>query len=137
MRIIVDTNVILSALIKEGTTRAILTNPLIEFYTIEFAIKEIRKYKSLVIEKSGLSDEEFEIMLSLVMSNVKVVEKRQIEEKINESKELIEKVDPKDVPILACALTIPNDGLWSEDKHLKKQSKIKIFTTREILAEIK
>jgi len=137
MRIIVDTNVILSALIKEGTTRAILTNPLTEFYTIEFAIKEIRKYKSLVIEKSGLSGEEFEVMLSLVMSNVKVIEKCQIEGKINESKELIEKVDPKDVPILACAITIPNDGLWSEDKHLKKQNKIKVYTTKEIMEEIK
>ncbi|MCX6803260.1 MAG: PIN domain-containing protein, partial [Candidatus Diapherotrites archaeon] len=80
MRIIVDTNIILSSLIKQGKTRTILTNPAIEFFTIEFAIKEIRKYKTLVIEKSGLTDEEFEIMLSLLMGNVKVIDKKQTKE---------------------------------------------------------
>lgn len=45
MRIIVDSNIILSALIKDGNTRAILTNPLHEYFTIEFAIKEnIKKW---------------------------------------------------------------------------------------------
>lgn len=137
MRIIVDTNIILSALIKQGKTRAILTNPLIEFYTVEFAIREIRKYKALVIKKSGLNAEEFEVMLSLLMGNIKVIDKKQTKEKIAESKQLIEETDPKDVPILACALAIPNDGLWTEDKHLKKQNKAKVYNTQEIIELMK
>jgi predicted nucleic acid-binding protein len=137
MRIIVDTNIILSALIKQGKTRTILTNPLHEFYTIEFAIKEIRKYKKLVIKKSGLTEEEFEIILSLTMDNIKIIEKKRIKQKIKEAKRLIEKTDPKDVPILASALSIPNDGLWSDDKHLKKQNKAKTYNTKEIIEMIK
>jgi len=137
MRIIVDTNIIFSALIKQGKTRTILTNPVIEFFIIEFAIKEIRKYKTLVTDKSGLTDEEFEIMLSLLMGNIKVIDKKQTKEKIAESKQLIEETDPKDVPILACALAIPNDGLWTEDKHLKKQDKAKIYNTQEMIELMK
>ncbi|MBT4191822.1 MAG: hypothetical protein HOE11_00790 [Candidatus Diapherotrites archaeon] len=137
MRIIVDTNIILSALIKQGKTRTILTNPLHEFYTIEFAIKEIRKYKKLVVKKSGLTEEEFEIILSLTMDNIKIIEKKRIKQKIKEAKRLIEKTDPKDVPILASALSIPNDGLWSDDKHLKKQNKAKTYNTKEIIEMIK
>jgi len=137
MRIIVDTNIILSALIKQGKTRTILTNPLHEFYTIEFAIQEIRKYKNLVVKKSGLTEEEFEIMLSLIMDNIKIIEKKQIKQKIKEAKTIIEKTDPKDVPILASALSTPNDGLWSDDKHLKKQNTTKVYNTKEIIEMIK
>jgi predicted nucleic acid-binding protein len=133
MQIIVDTNVILSALIKQGKTRTILTNPLTEFFTIEFAIQEIRKYKTLVLEKSGLTDEEFEIMLSLLLGNVKIVLVEQIQSRINEAKEIMRNIDLKDAPILACALSIPNDGLWTEDKHLKKQGKAKVYNTQEMI----
>jgi predicted nucleic acid-binding protein len=133
MRIILDSNIILSALIKSGKTRTILTTPTNEFYTIEFAIQEIRKYKTLVLKKSGLTKEEFEIMLSLIMDNIQIIEKQLIKSKINEAKKLMEKIDPKDVPILACALAIPNDGLWSNDKHLKKQPKAKVYNTKEII----
>jgi predicted nucleic acid-binding protein len=133
MRIIVDTNIILSALIKQGKTRTILTSPLTEFYTIEFAIQEIRKYKTLVLEKSGLMDEEFELMLSLILGNVKIIPVEQIQLKINEAKEIMCNIDPKDAPILACALSMPNDGLWTEDKHLKKQGKAKVYNTQEMI----
>jgi predicted nucleic acid-binding protein len=42
-------------------------------------------------------------------------------------------IDPKDAPILACALSMPNDGLWTEDKHLKKQGKAKVYNTQEMI----
>lgn len=133
MRIIVDSNIIMSAMIKQGTTRTILTNPKIEFYTVKFAIQEIRKYKKLITKKSGLTEEEFEIMLSLTMDNIKIIEKQQAKTKLKEAKKLIEKIDSKDVPILSGALSIPNEGLWTMDKHLKKQKKAKVYNTKEII----
>ena len=47
--------------------------------------------------------------------------------------ELISVIDEKDVPFIALALSIKNDGIWTNDKHFKKQKKIKIFTTQDLI----
>lgn len=72
-------------------------------------------------------------MLSLLMENIKIIEKSRVKLKIKEAKKLIEQIDPKDVPILAGTLSIPNDGIWSDDKHLKKQKKSRVYNTKEII----
>ena len=137
MRLIIDTNIILSALIKQGTTRSILTNPQIEFYIADFSIQEIKKYEQLIIKKSGLKEEEINLLLGIIMSNIQVVNKIQLKPKLNEAFQIMHLIDPKDSPILACALAIPNEGIWSKDKHFKKQDKIKVYNTKELLIELK
>ena len=42
----------------------------------------------------------------------------------------------EDVSFIALALSIDNDGIWSEDKHFKKQDRVKVFTTEELMKEI-
>ena len=133
MRVIVDSNIIMSALIRDKKTREILTSPLIEFYTIDFTISEIRKHKELILEKSGLSEEELEVMLALIMENVLVVGRNEIKSKLKEAINLMKEIGIKDSPILACALAIPNDGLWTQDKHFQKQNKVKIILTPTLL----
>jgi predicted nucleic acid-binding protein len=137
MRLIIDTNIILSALIKQSTTRSILTNPQFEFYIADFSIQEIQKYKNLVIEKSGLTNEKIELLFAIIMENIKIINKTQLKPKLKEAFKIMENIDPKDSPILACALTIPNEGIWTEDKHFKKQNKIKVYNKKELLAELK
>ena len=51
----------------------------------------------------------------------------------NEAKKIIGDIDQDDVTFIALALAIPNNGIWTEDKHFKKQNKIKIWSTKEIL----
>ena len=133
MRVIVDSNIIISALIRDKKTREIITSPLTEFYTIDFTITEIRKHKELILEKSGLIEEEFEVMLALIMENVLVVGRNEIKSKLKEAINLMKEIDIKDAPILACALAIPNDGLWTQDKHFQKQNKVKIILTETLL----
>ncbi len=38
-----------------------------------------------------------------------------------------------DAPFITLALIIPNDGVWSNDKHFLKQDRIKIWTTRDLI----
>jgi len=42
-------------------------------------------------------------------------------------------IDQKDAPYIALALTIENDGIWTADKHFKKQNYIKVFTTEDLI----
>jgi predicted nucleic acid-binding protein len=44
----------------------------------------------------------------------------------------MENIDLNDSPILACALAIDNQGIWTEDKDFEKQNKIKIWKTADL-----
>jgi len=47
--------------------------------------------------------------------------------------EIVKDIDPDDVLFVACALAHPNSVIWSDDKKLKSQSKVKILNTRDII----
>ena len=56
MEVIVDTNVIISALLRDGLTRRILLLALFEVQTVRFARQEIEKHKGELLRKSGLDE---------------------------------------------------------------------------------
>ena len=64
MKIIVDVNVIPSALIRDSTTRKIILNSEFDLYFPEHSLHKIRKYKSYILEKSGLTEEEYDKIIS-------------------------------------------------------------------------
>jgi predicted nucleic acid-binding protein len=43
------------------------------------------------------------------------------------------KIDIEDVNYIALALSIENNGIWSDDKHFLKQDKIRVYRTEEII----
>ncbi len=43
------------------------------------------------------------------------------------------KIDEKDTPFIALALSIENDGIWFNDKHFDMQKKIKVYKTIDII----
>lgn len=54
MKLVVDTNILLKALIKDSKVRSILLNPNHLFYLPEYAMEEVMEHISLLIEKTGL-----------------------------------------------------------------------------------
>ncbi len=134
MRLIVDTNIIISALVKDGLARAIMNNNLIEFHAPDYAINEVNKHMDEIIKKSKLDKSKIDLLFSLLMQNVDIVPEEIIKPKIDGAISIMKNVDINDAPILACALAIPNDGIWTEDKHLEKQNKAKVWKTRELIS---
>ena len=63
----------MSALIKSGLTREILTNFKINFIFPEFEFKEILKHKGLILRKAGLSEKEFYILFLRLLKYVRVI----------------------------------------------------------------
>ena len=43
MKLIIDTNILISSLLKDSTTRELLLNESFEFYLLEIVMNEIRK----------------------------------------------------------------------------------------------
>ena len=62
MRLIVDSNEIISALIKEGMTRTIITSDRIEFYSLEYVMDEIKKHMGYIVQKSDMNKREVELL---------------------------------------------------------------------------
>ncbi|MFC1496176.1 PIN domain-containing protein [Candidatus Margulisiibacteriota bacterium] len=136
MQLILDTNIIISALLKDGVTRAMLLSPGLEYLLPEFALEEIQKHLPLLIEKSGLKESSIKLLLSLMLEQIKIVPSDKIIPFIPEADKIIGNIDKNDVPFIALALSRNNDGIWTNDTHFDKQTKIKIWKTQDLIHNI-
>ncbi|MBS3126558.1 PIN domain-containing protein [Candidatus Woesearchaeota archaeon] len=133
MILVIDTNILLAGLIKDSTVRKIIVESGWEFYYPEISFHEVRKYKDLVLEKSGMNEEEYTELLNYLLKHITLVPEEQIKPKIEEADKLLGKVDPDDVVFLATAFSIENSKIWSDDPHLEKQVKVRVFKTKHIV----
>ena len=104
---VIDTNVIISAMLKEtGYTRRILTllTELYPTYTPEYAIKEIRKYADYLAEEKNLPREKQQALIKLITENINIIEERRYETYTPEAKTLT--TDPGDIDFVALSLKL-------------------------------
>ena len=130
MKFVVDTNIILSALLKDGLCREILTDFNFSFFIPSFALSEIMKYKEYVCKKVPISQENFTLLLNKLFEYIKIVPTGRYQNHVNQLVNLID--DNKDISFLACAIALKT-SILSDDKHFKKQKKVKVFTTKEFV----
>ncbi len=133
MIFIIDTNILFSALVKDSETRKILINPPFLLFAPENIITEIIKYEDLIIEKSGFTKTDFELLFEFLIENINIVEKEEYISNLENGNRIMGDIHKGDVPFIALALSIINDGIWSEDKHFEKQDKVKIWKTKDII----
>ena len=133
MKIILDVNIILSALIRDSTTRKIILNSEFDFYFPEPSLHKIRKYKSYILEKSGLIEEEYNKIMATLFKYIKLVPTKEIDKNWDEAKKIMEHIDKEDVVFIATALSLPDSVIWSDDRHFEKQDKVKVFKTKDMI----
>ena len=133
MKLIVDTSVLIAALMKKSTVRELLLNPLFEFYVPEYCIEEIERHVGEISERSGLSVENVYLLLGVLLASVQVVPAERFSKRIKEAEKIMDKIDMDDVPFIALALSFPNDGVWTEDRHFLEQRRVKVWRTRDLL----
>lgn len=136
MRLVVDTNVIMAGLIADSTVRRILSSENVVFYLPEYALDELNKHKKELISKSGIRENDFEALLILLLENIEIVPGPEVKKHMGEAEKIMKEIDIKDTSFVACALAIKADGIWSFDDDFKKQDKIKVFETKELLRYI-
>ena len=125
--IVVDANIIISALLG-GVTAGVFFKGTFIFITSDFTIKEIEKYVLELSKKLGVSEDKLRSALELLP--LKVVERREYESFLSKAAQMIK--DPKDVPILALALSL-NLPLWTNDKHFDIVKEILIIKTKDLV----
>jgi len=132
--LVVDANTVLSALLSGGKTFDVfLANKRLkrfDFIAPEFMFFEIGRHFDEMLGRSKLSPEELARISNFLKGEIEFVPF----EGFNEYADEAEKVAPhaKDVQYFALALAF-DCGIWSKEKAFKKQSRIKVFSTRELL----
>ena len=137
MKLVVDTSILFAALLKKSVVRELLLNPFFEFYVPEFCIEEVERHVDEIVDRSGLTVENVYLLISVLLASVQAVPAERILKKCREAERVIGKIDRDDVPFVALALSFPNDGIWSEDKHFLMQKKVKVWRTRDLLKLVK
>ena len=131
MKLVIDTNCIISSLIKNGWSRRIIVSPAITHVAPEFTLKEITNHKDLITKKTNSSDKEFFLLMELLFTNIDIIPNQEYNSYLTKAAQYIE--DPDDVPFVTQFFSTTADGIWSDDHHFKKQSKIPIYRTKELV----
>ena len=139
MKIVVDSNIIFSALIsgKEIYLDILRTN---DAYIPDIVFSELNKYEARLIKRTKLKQADFKMFVRMLFEAITVIPKFAISiENWQNAYKICKDIDEKDTPFVALSFEfkIP---LWTNDKKLIKGVKKKEFdnfiTTQELLEEI-
>lgn len=127
IRLVIDANILFAALIKTNVTYDILLNKNIVLYAPEFIIHEVKNHKDVILRKNKTNN--FKEIFAVLRRRIRII----VEEKYEPFLKVADSIspDPNDSVYFALALYL-NIPLWSNDKELKKQKKIKVYDTEEV-----
>ena len=134
MKLVVDTNILITYFWKNSETRKIITHGEdLELVAPEFALEEINKHKYGILKKTKISEEEFKITKIDLAVYIKFFQLKEYGKFLQKALEF--SPDENDIDFFALALKL-NCPLWSNDKKLKQQDKVKVYSTEELLGII-
>ena len=133
MKIILDSNILFSALIKDSKTRRIILEYEGFYLFPQYIFEEMKNHIEELLKKSRLSKQEFDTLLAIILKKVAIVPNESLLPFRNKALEIVKDIDKDDVLFVACALAYPDSIIWSNDKKLKRQKIIKVLDTEEIL----
>ena len=97
MKLVVDANVVISALIADSKTRELIVTLEPDLLTPEFVYDEIENYTELIVQKSGMSPERVAQFIDLLFQSIEAVPAQKFYPHIEEAEAAIGDTDPDDV----------------------------------------
>lgn len=132
MELVVDTNILFSFFKSDSTTRKIIVGTSLTLYAPQEIFTELIKYIDEICEKSSITKKEFNRIQKILSSLVKTIPQSIFWKEFDAAKSFLSDTAKEDAPFIGLAvyLGIP---LWSNDKALKKQDKVKVLSTSDLL----
>ena len=134
MDLIIDANILFAALIKDSITVNLIFKKDIHLFAPEYLLNEFSKYKEEILSKTKRSEKEFNEIFIILKSIINIVPEEEFQEFLHEAS--IISPDEGDLPYFALALKL-KCPIWSNDKKLKEQNKVIIYSTEDLIKEIK
>lgn len=129
MLLVVDANIAISMLISKGLKHKIFFSDKIESNSPDRILFEIGKHWSELSDKSGLSEDNLELAFIAIRLQLSTFFLNSLSNWLKEGAKI--SPDPDDSEYFALALKL-NCPIWSEEKLLKKQDKVKVLNTGEL-----
>ncbi|MDR2683396.1 MAG: PIN domain-containing protein [Dysgonamonadaceae bacterium] len=140
MRIVVDTNIVFSALASSNRTLAeIIIAPfgLFRFYTSEYLLEELEEHRDKLLKASKLTDKEINKASAKLFKYINLISLEIIPSEIwQQAEELTSDIDPDDISFVALSIYL-DAYLWTGDKVLYNGLKSKGFNKVISTVEIK
>ena len=130
MLLVADTNILLSFFNEKSKARELATSSLLELFSPEFALEELKEHKEEIIEKFSLSEMQFSLIEAFLRTTVNFAGSEEYSTFLPEAIKL--SPDPDDADFFALALKLGCD-IWSNDKKLKEQTAVKVLSTKDLL----
>ena len=131
MKLVIDANIVISAALNfEGTTRELIFFEDIELFAPDFLLSELEKHRLSLIEKSKVSERDFDLTVSIILSKIKLISYSEFNSFLEKAKEIFQDLNDEEYFALSLSLNIP---IWSDDKDLKEQNVVKVISTKELI----
>ena len=99
MKLVIDANVVISALIADSKTRELIVTLEPDLLTPAFVYDEIENYEGLIVEKSGMEPDRVAQFVDLLFQYIEVVPAEDFYPAIERADAVIGDTDPDDVLI--------------------------------------
>ena len=129
MDLVVDANIIFAALIKNNFSHHLLFSGNFRLFTPEYMFTELERHKEEILQKTDRTTEEFFRMVEILKRRIILVPLEELIPYVKEAEKITP--DPDDMAYFALALKL-DCAIWSNDKKLKEQGKIRIYHTHEL-----
>ena len=136
MRLVVDTSILISGLLKSSKTQRLLLDPALELYLPEHALEELLRLSPMMRQRSRLSAEGFDLLMTLLTSQMNIVPERKLRRWLPKAGRVMGHRDPGDVPFVAAAYAIRCDGIWSDDADFQEVRDVAVWTTSGLLKHL-
>ena len=130
MELILDANILFSALIKNSVTAELIFEEDLQLYTADFIIDEFFKYEDLILKKTKRTKEQFVQIMHMLKDIINVLPEEEYYEFMEKAAMI--SPDEKDTAYFALALKL-KCAIWSNDKKLKEQDKVTVYNTSELM----
>ncbi|MBI2671393.1 hypothetical protein HYX16_00495 [Candidatus Woesearchaeota archaeon] len=142
MRLVVDSNILFTFFWKNSAFNKLSLKQELNLFSPFYALTEINKYSQEIIKKAKISEKEFKILKDELANNIEFISIKEYSLFIKQAQNLIKDLTEyeknellNDLDFFALALKL-NCPIWSNDKLLKKQDKISVLNTKEIISLI-
>lgn len=137
MFLILDTNILFSFFRKSKVFELVrkLRKKEFKLCTPNFMYSELLNLKDEILKTSKLSNNEFDILLTILKLVVKPISKEEYIEFLPEAKEISPHL--KDAPLFALSLALEKSPIWSREPKLKRQKFVRVLSDEEIVELVK
>jgi len=133
--VVVDANVLCSALLRDGTTRRLLLYGGLDLHTPGIIWREFERNRAYLLKKSRATVAAFDLLLDALRDLIGEVPLALIGERMGEAEESLGGEDSLDAPYVAAAVAL-GAALWTQDKALRATAPVPVVSTEELVAAL-